>query len=165
MNDLIESNRMVFTRFVTDILPIKDLLAEEEMQRYQQISFIQDRVHDGFEYLGFDLQTMWGLYAEKGYGACLVFDKNKLKLGDGDYARDVKYDNFVLADFVIKNKSKAGIKSEIWRRRNEFFSTSGRNGNMSRSTGLFVVLKTSMMTSIWTFPIPYHSSSSAKMRR
>ena len=121
MNDLIESSRIVFSRLLTDNLPEKDLLAEEEMQRYQQISFIQDGKRDGFEYLGFDLHTMWGLYAESGYGACLVFDKNKLQLGDGDYARDVEYDNLILADFVIKNKSKAGIKSEIWRRRDEIF--------------------------------------------
>ena len=121
MNDLNESGRIVFKRFLTHSLPEKDLFAEEELQRYQQISFIQDRVRDGFEYLGFDLQTMWGMYAERGYGACLVFDKEKLRLGDGDYARDVEYENFVLADFVFKNKSKAGIKSEIWRRRDEIF--------------------------------------------
>lgn len=28
----------------------------------------------GIIYEGFNLHTMWGLYADKGYGACLVFD-------------------------------------------------------------------------------------------
>ena len=63
MNDLIESGRIHFRRIITNELPDKDLFAEDEMRRYQQISFIQDRVRDDFEYLGFDLHTMWGLYA------------------------------------------------------------------------------------------------------
>lgn len=54
--------------------------AEEEMRKYQQLSFSQDRVVDGGHYLGFDLHTMWGLYADKGYGVCLVFDKENLNL-------------------------------------------------------------------------------------
>lgn len=45
---------------------------------------------------------MWGLYADKGYGACLVFDKNKLKLAEGDYARDVEYMDYVLPDYAFR---------------------------------------------------------------
>ncbi len=54
MNDIIESGRIHFGRIFTNDLPDKDLFEEDEMQRYQQISFIQDRVRDDFEYLGFD---------------------------------------------------------------------------------------------------------------
>ena len=82
MNDLIESNRIVSGRMFSDSLSERDLFAEEEMNRYQQVSFTQDQERDGFEYLGFDLHTMWGLYAEKGYGVCLVFDKNRLLSSD-----------------------------------------------------------------------------------
>lgn len=53
-------------------------------------------------YEGFNLHTMWGLYADKGYGACLVFDKNKLKLAEGDYARDVEYMDYVLPDYAFR---------------------------------------------------------------
>ena len=72
-------------------------------------------------YEGFNLHTMWGLYADKGFGACLVFDKNKLKLAEGDYARDVEYMDYVLPDYAFRNKSKKGLKSEIWRNRDEKF--------------------------------------------
>ena len=121
MNDLIESGRIHFGRIFSNNLPDKDLSAEDEMQRYQQISFIQDRVRDDFEYLGFDLHAMWGLYAERGYGACLVFDRNKLRLEEGDYARDVRYGNFIPSAYDFRNKSKRGLRSEIWRRKDEIF--------------------------------------------
>lgn len=124
MNDLIESNRMVFDRLVLDN-PEKDrnnsLFAEKEMHRYQQISFSQDRNYGDAMYFGFDLHPMWGLYANRGCGACLVFDKDKLKLGDRDYAKDIEYEGIIPADYGFKNRSKDGIKAEVWRRRDEIF--------------------------------------------
>lgn len=53
-------------------------------------------------------------YADRGYGVCLVFDKDKLNLASGDYATDVNYANFIPQAVMIHNKSKRGIKSEIW---------------------------------------------------
>ena len=124
LNDLIESNRVVWERTFRGYIPEeKEYLcyAEEEMRKYQQLSFSQDRVVDGCHYLGFDLHTMWGLYADKGYGVCLVFDKEKLKLGPRDYATDIHYGNLIPQGIIVHNKSKKGIKSEIWRRREEIF--------------------------------------------
>lgn len=124
MNDLIESNRIVFERLTfMDLEEDKNnrLFAENEMHRYQQISFSQDREYDDAVCFGFDLHTMWGLYANRGCGACLVFDKDKLKLGDKDYAKEVKYENIIPADYGFRNRSKTGIKSEIRRRRDEIF--------------------------------------------
>lgn len=124
MNDLIESDKMVFQRVIFGNLEEdKDngLFAEEEMHRYQQISFSQDRCVDDKIYEGFNIHSMWGLYADKGYGVCLVFDKKKLKLADGDYARDVEYMDYVLTDYAFRNKSKKGLKAEIWRKRDEIF--------------------------------------------
>lgn len=45
---------------------------EKEPNKYQQISLTMD----GRRY-GFDIPAMWGHYANKGKGVCLVFDKNK----------------------------------------------------------------------------------------
>lgn len=123
-NDLIETNRVVWERTLSpDIVENDDNLiyAEKEMRRYQQISFAQDRVCDGVEYLGFDLHTMWGLYADKGYGVCLVFDKSKLKLSPGDYAADVHYANLIPQGIIIRNTTKEEIKEEIWHRKDEIF--------------------------------------------
>ena len=124
MNDLVESNKMVFQRVVFGGLDednLNGLYAEKEMHKYQQISFAQDRYVDDRIYEGFNLHPMWGLYADKGNGVCLVFDKKKLKFADGDYANDVDYWDMVLPDFGFRNRSKAGLKAEIWRRRDEIF--------------------------------------------
>jgi len=123
-NDLIESNKIVFQRVVFGNLEedkYNGIYAEKEMHRYQQICFSQDKYVDDKIYEGFNLHPMWGLYANKGYGVCLVFDKKKLKLAEGDYARSVEYWDYVLPDFGFLNKSKAGLKAEIWRRRDEIF--------------------------------------------
>lgn len=124
MNDLVESNKMVFQRVVFGGLEednLNGLFAEKEMHKYQQISFAQDGCVDGRIYEGFNLHPMWGLYADKGNGVCLVFDKKKLKFADGDYARDVEYMDYVLPDYGFMNKSKSGLKAEIWRRKDEIF--------------------------------------------
>ncbi len=124
MNDLVESNKMVFQRVVFGGLEednLNGLFAEKEMHKYQQISFAQDRCVDGRIYEGFNLHPMWGLYAEKGEGVCLVFDKKKMKFADGDYARDVEYMDYVLPDYGFMNRSKSGLKAEIWRRKDEIF--------------------------------------------
>ena len=124
LNDLIESNRVVWERTLGGYIPDdKEYLyyAEEEMRRYQQISFSQDRVVGNCCYLGFDLHTMWGLYANRGYGVCLVFDKEKLTLAQDDYAHEVKYVNLIPQGVQITNKSKNGIKSEIKRRREDIY--------------------------------------------
>lgn len=129
MNDLIESNRMGFGRAIMGYLSAdnsrnyKDMLAENEMHRYQQISFSQDLERDDCCYLGFNLHSMWGLYADKGYGVCLVFDKEKLTLQEGDYSNNVSYYELVPQAYEARNRSRAGIKAEIWRRRDEIFFT------------------------------------------
>lgn len=124
MNDLVESNKMVFQHVVFGDIEGDEnngQYAEQEMRRYQQISFSQDRMVGDRVFEGFNLHPMWGLYADKGYGACLVFDKNKLKFADRDYAAGVEYWDIVLPDFGFRNKSKNGLKAEIWRRRDEIF--------------------------------------------
>ena len=124
MNDLIESNRIVFQRtYLNDMSEDKGngLYAEAEMHRYQQISFSQDRELDGNYILGFDLHSMWGLYAECGYGVCLVFDKKKLELEKGDYGSDVKYCDYPPTSFIINNRSRAGIRAEVWRKKDSIF--------------------------------------------
>lgn len=123
LNDLIESNRIVFEHVLSEELleGRNGLLAEAEMHKYQQISFSQDREYDGMHFLGFDLHTMWGLYADKGYGVCLVFDKDKLTLSPGDYANDIKYYPIIPQYADINNKSVNGIKAEVWRKKDDIF--------------------------------------------
>lgn len=124
LNDLIESNRIVFKHLLNggDLCrDEKDAFAEDEMRRYQIISFAQDINDKKHQFLGFDLHSMWGLYADKGFGVCLVFDKDRLKFKDTDWGDDVLYTSIVPQDFEFVNKSRAGLKNEIWRRRQEIF--------------------------------------------
>lgn len=51
----------------------------------------------------------------------MVFDKDKIKLSDRDYAKDIEYESVIPADYGFRNRSKTGIKSEVWRRRDEIF--------------------------------------------
>ena len=124
MNDLIESRKITTRRvFFADIGDdmSKEYFPEKEMMRYQQISFAQDRNVEDTLLEGFNLHSMWGLYAERGYGVCLVFDKDKLKLGKTDYARDVVYKDWIMPDYDFKSSRKSEIRAEIWKRRDDFF--------------------------------------------
>lgn len=64
---------------------------EKELSNYKQISFTMDK--PGRK--GFDIPAIWGHYAHRGEGVCLVFDKEKL---DEDmntekslYSKEVEY--------------------------------------------------------------------------
>ena len=50
----------------------------KEIQKREQISLTVDK-KDASGLRGFELQQMWGLYADKCFGVCLVFDKSKFK--------------------------------------------------------------------------------------
>lgn len=62
---------------------------EKEMSKYKHLSFSKDNSSR----CGYDIPAMWGHYAEKGYGICLVFDKSKIQNRlDGDIqGEDVMY--------------------------------------------------------------------------
>ena len=63
MNDISESRREIF-----------DEAAIAELNKYKSLSFTLDKCGKR----GFEIDSLWGYYAEKGNGACLVFNKKKL---------------------------------------------------------------------------------------
>lgn len=71
MNDVNEAYKRISYAYRTSV---KTENVQNELKRYRQISLIMD----GSSYQGFDISAMWGHYAEKGKGVCLVFDKRKL---------------------------------------------------------------------------------------
>ena len=81
MNDIHENDKIMFAdangqgidEFPSDVL---DALYDE-IHRYRQISLTVDSEEEDKD--GFDLHQMWGLYADKGEGVCLVFDKDELE--------------------------------------------------------------------------------------
>lgn len=72
MNDYLESNKMFGCSIHTE-KHVLDTISKEILS-YQQISLTMDSKSK----LGFDISAMWGHYADKNHGVCIVFDKNKL---------------------------------------------------------------------------------------
>lgn len=71
MNDVNEAYKRISYEYWSDV-QTKDV--QYELKQYRQISLTMD----SSTYQGFDISAMWGHYAEKGKGVCLVFDKQKL---------------------------------------------------------------------------------------
>lgn len=128
MNDVHENDKIVFVdaneqpinEFPSDLL---DAL-HDEIYKYRQISLTaEDEKGDND---GFDLHQMWGLYADKGEGVCLVFDKNELEKSPEmtDIARGrVIYENsHELGSFVISDSQNPDkIVKEVRSRSQEIF--------------------------------------------
>ena len=72
MNDYLESNKIFGCSIHSDRHVLDNI--SEEILRYQQISLTKDTK----EKKGFDISAMWGHYAEKNHGVCIVFNKEKL---------------------------------------------------------------------------------------
>lgn len=69
MNDIHEVYRGIFYENAQSHETI-----EAELGQYRQLSLVNDNTPRA----GYDIPAMWGHYAEKGNGVCLVFDKQKL---------------------------------------------------------------------------------------
>ena len=67
MNDIAEANREVFGMVDDDII-------YRTLSEYHSISLTSDNSSRR----GFSIDPLWGHYAQKGNGVCLVFDKNTL---------------------------------------------------------------------------------------
>ncbi len=82
MNDFFENDKLVYKIFNDD--PRQNIeenysaldLTYNEIYNYRQISFTAEEKKGDKK--GFDLHQMWGLYAQKGEGVCLVFDKQTI---------------------------------------------------------------------------------------
>ena len=99
VNDINESCRLITFPGNDDYLKYKDAV-----RRYRQISLTMDNCTSR----GFDKPIMWGHYAEKGHGICLVLDKQIL-LDEVDKQSDIhgkviysnRYDESI--DFTMNN--------------------------------------------------------------
>lgn len=117
MNDIHESDKIVFVdannhpidKFPSDVL---DALYDE-IYKYRQISLTADGKEDDKE--GFDLHQMWGLYADKGEGVCLVFNKKELEKGFGSAVlhNRVSYDKTVESYYISLSNNPHSVANEI----------------------------------------------------
>ncbi len=72
MNDINEAYRSIF---YGEGLPITKIDVENALKEYQQLSLTMDDESTP----GYSISAMWGHYANKGCGVCLVFDFNEIK--------------------------------------------------------------------------------------
>lgn len=123
MNDINESYRCVFGNGET----IKD--AYVLLRRYQQLSFVVDKMPRR----GYDIPSMWGHYAERGHGVCLVFDRQMLTdCFSSDMIKDnidysSKYDSSIIIEgdnverfFTNNTKQLFFSKTSDWANEQEF---------------------------------------------
>lgn len=115
MNDTNEAYKRISYEYWSNI-QTKDV--QSELQQYRQISL----TIDSSTYQGFDISAMWGHYAEKGKGVCLIFDKHKLLkcLSTDMYSRKVNYKRKFKGDVHINSDD---IGKSLEKKRKEFFFT------------------------------------------
>ena len=125
MNDIHENDKLSFVDlsgnpiqyFSSDILETID----HEMAKYRQISLTIDDEEQNK--LGFDLHQMWGLYADKGKGACLIFDKDTLcnNLGKDVQHINVSYNKVVESFYIAKHSDSQSIQKDIQKQIKKLF--------------------------------------------
>lgn len=88
LNDINESSGiMILSESNTEIHKLLD--------KYTQISLTTDKG----QHKGYDIPAMWGHYASRGHGVCIVLDKDKIVKEvkrRGLYSREVEYSNNIL---------------------------------------------------------------------
>lgn len=126
MNDIHEADKIMFVdadghsidKFPSDVL---DAL-HNEVYSYRQISLTAE--DEEVDKDGFDLHQMWGLYADKGEGVCLVFDRKELEKGC-DIAKvrheRVKYDEDIESFVISDSQSPEAVIEDVRDRIPEIF--------------------------------------------
>lgn len=122
MNDIAETGREILSN-------ISPQIAQEELSRYKSISLTLDKP----EQRGFSIDPLWGHYADKGNGICLVFDKLNLEkdknkqFGLWPKIKPIKYlPNFSNAVFT-EGLSQQEVEKEIEESVDDIFFTKSKD--------------------------------------
>ena len=130
LNDINESYRPAYSNFTSNPKVENVELIEKEIRRYRQISLCIDNnpVNDKGQpekKMAFTIEAMWGHYAEKGCGVCLVFDKSRLlaNLGKDIWYDEIKYSDNHDNSIIIQGNTPKDIEDELYRNRKDYFFT------------------------------------------
>lgn len=132
-NDICENSKVIYTKIKAGSIPEwYDQRMASELSHYQQMSLTSD----GKRRKGFDLQQMWGMYADNGKGVCLVYDKKEIvkALSTEDFKGPVTYEMEVTPDTTIENVEDKDLTAYIKRTRISCFSANEKNGSGSKNT-------------------------------
>ena len=101
MNDIAEIRKDIYGMVSEEII-------QKEMSKYHSISMTMDNA----SLRGFFIDPLWGHYAQKGNGACLVYNKTKLlsqlkkKYGKRVLTKPIKYQSGVTNALFVDGKTK-----------------------------------------------------------
>lgn len=130
LNDINESYRPAYSNFTSDPKVENVELIEKEIRKYRQISLCIDSniVNDKGQpekKMAFTIEAMWGHYAEKGCGVCLVFDKPRLlaNLDKDSWYDEIKYSDNHDNSIIIQGNTPKDIEDELYRNRKDYFFT------------------------------------------
>lgn len=177
MNDITEAVKEIYIQHNDDSTNWNIIeQVEEELKRDGLISLTQDGARAGYA-----INSMWGHYAEKGEGCCIIFDKeaiinecNKLGLKYGEIA----YDDAAPQIIINYKPDRIGIleskfeeiflhKSEDWASEQEFRivnfdTTKGIEGLPILDAILAVAFHTNCKSSVFDRPTIQDSISKLK---
>jgi hypothetical protein len=114
--EFVDANNQQINKFPSKVL---DAL-HDEIYKYRQISLTTEGQPG--DNLGFNLHQMWGIYADKGEGVCLVFDKKELEkshdmkninLGRVNYDDTKKLESFFISDSKNPEEVLDEIKKHV----------------------------------------------------
>ena len=139
LNDINESYRPIIDSLSTEI----------SLSFCGQISFTHDGKREGFA-----IPSLWGHYAQKGYGVCFVFDKSKIisQIQDAfEFADNIRYndeyDNTInpkeesVQTFFAKNRDKLFFtKKADWCNEQEFRILGEAREYMSYEDSLMAII-------------------------
>ena len=164
MNDINESYRGIF---YNSNLCLEANKIQEALSEYLQISFTSDTK----VFKGYNIPSMWGHYADRGYGVCLVFDKEKLlsylekDCWCGDVVYNREYNNSI--DVVDENvhsffyANKEGLfftKTIDWQYEQEFRVVK-RNNLPDLTQDIYFQFKDSLLAIILNFATDINNSN------
>ena len=138
MNDINESYRPLSSYFENGDSSNTDSqkkleAAESQLKRIHQTSLSMDD-----ETPGFAIPAMWGHYADKGEGICIVFDKelflNKLKRTGGFHFKPVTYETNFNPCITIREDPERFFQQHM----EDIFFKKTTTGSMNRSSASYV---------------------------
>lgn len=118
MNDIAEVKRDIMSMVPTEYI-------EEELRKYKSISLTIDNPDNR----GFSIDPLWGHYAQKGNGVCLVFDQNKLtcrlkeQFPTNAIMKPIKYLNEFSTALFSEVESVNDVKDEVHNKVDDIFFT------------------------------------------
>jgi len=120
MNDIAESSLTVYSDYLSE----GDV--EQELKKYKLLSFTLDTI----ECRGYEIDPLWGHYAESGNGVCIVFDKEKLEQrlkstfhSCRECSKIIYEPGITSAAIMQKSDAKKKSVKDLWIKRNMIFFT------------------------------------------